>query len=152
MSPFRAFLIFSCFFCPALTAQDAIYRAPIKPFKAVVRIVALSSSARQNFAGNQDTYFAEIHTGKEYGGRLVKLVDQYSDYDYPIRRSLLLAQRPLQMRLTRDESCDTRADYMHVSYELADTFDPSLPVRLEEQGTTLLPCFAVAHGATRLSK
>ena len=154
MSAFRVVLcaLYAVALCPLAGAQNPVYQTRRKPFAATVKLVALSSSARQAYAGSQDTYLAMIVQGREEKGQLVKLVDRYRVYDDPIRRSVLQAQHPLRMRLTRDEGCDTRVDFMHASFDPADTFDPSLSSQLQDRGSSTLPCFAVDHGATRLSK
>ena len=132
-------------------AQNPVYRAPLKPVKATVTIMAVSSVLRM-VSGNQDTYIAEITSPGDKLPGMVKLVDRYRGADDPIRRTWLVQLHPLEMRLLRDEGCDIEASYIHLTRANVDVFDHSLGPKLEEHGTELLPCFVVDHRETRLAR
>ena len=134
-----------------LAAQNPVYRAPLKPQKATVTILAISSILRM-VSGNQDTYIAEITSSSDKSSGMVKLIDRYRGADDPIRRTWLVQLHPLEMRLLRDEGCDVEAAYMRLSHAGTDVFDRSLGPKLEEHGSELLPCFVVDHRATRLAR
>ncbi len=144
--------LFAVAICASATAQNPVYAVRMRPLKTTIRIVALSSSARQVFAGSQDTYLAEIVGGGTDKAQIVKLVDRYPSYDTPIRRSVLEGQHLLKMRLWRDEGCDARADLVQLSLHQADAFNQDLVSKLSAHGAEVLPCFAIDHAATRLSK
>lgn len=130
-------------------SNNPVYDASTKPIKAVVNVLALSSVGRQAYAGNQDTYIAEIVIG--HGAtRLVKLVDRYPVYGYPIRHSILVDRRALRMRLLREDACDVSAAYVHTPLNEEDLFDKKLGSLLEAQGSETLHCYSVDHAATRL--
>ena len=70
----------------ALAAKPSAFGNQSKPMKAIVHILAVSSSSRQSFAGNQDIYLADVQVkGGEH--RFARLIDQYPGFGLPIRES-----------------------------------------------------------------
>jgi hypothetical protein len=131
------------------SAPNRAYRAPNKPFKASVHVLAITSSVHQNFAGNQDTYVAEI-TSKSMPAKLAVLIDRYPGYGDTIRRAVLSQRLGLQMRLIRSEACDTPARYVSAPQRAEDIFDERVQSGVEASGSGVLPCFLIDHAATRI--
>ncbi len=133
-----------------LTAQNPVFNLYPKPIRATIEILAISSSTRQGFAGNQDTYLALVKA-KDDRNLLIKLVDRYRDADRGVRRSVLEEHRLLRVQLIREDACDTPASTFHISSRSGDVFNPSSASRLQTQPSRNLSCFVMEHERTQLA-
>ena len=122
-----------------LRAENLLFDPTTKTMHANVHLVALTSAARQGFAGSQDTYLAIL---REKGHEeVIRLVDRYPSFDVPMRPSVW-RQSDLHVRLRRSNDCDTEAG----------SLDPVLMHSLQggiAKGS--IPCYIVDHRYTRVA-
>lgn len=122
-----------------------------KPMKAQVRILAVSSSSHQSFAGNQDVYLADVSTkGSEH--QFVKLVDQYPGFGLPIRQDLLHSQQTFDMQVTREPECDARAADVYLRPGDSVLYDGSVRDTLNTHAAEAIPCYKTLHQTIKLAK
>lgn len=122
-----------------------------KPFSAQVTMLALSSSSRQSFAGNQEIYLADLQT-KSGEHRFVRLIDQYPGYGLPIRDSLLRSRTLFNMRVTREPECDVPGSQIFLAPTDAVVFNASTRGSLQEHGSDLVPCYKTLHSTIQIAK
>jgi hypothetical protein len=130
--------------------QTPAYDVHAAPQKATVSILALSSSVSV-YPNHQDIYLADMSTPAAVH-QLVKLVDVYSPADIPISQSVLVQRKLLRMTLVRDPGCDSIRRNFFLRSDDANIFDESARRVLQEHTGEPIPCFRVAHSATRLAK
>ncbi|GAA3756004.1 hypothetical protein [Terriglobus aquaticus] len=122
-----------------------------RPMLAQVTMLAVSSSSRQSFAGNQEVYLADLQT-KNGEHQFVRLVDQYPGYGLPIRDSLLRSRTLFTMRVTREPECDVPGSQIFLAPSDAVVFNASARDSLQAQGTELVPCYKTLHSTIRIAK
>ena len=122
-----------------------------RPQPAQVTLLAVSSSSRQSFAGNQEIYLADLQT-KQGDHQFVRLVDQYPGYGLPIRDSLLRDGTLFTMRVTREPECDVPGAQIYLAPTDAVVFTASARDSLQARGTNLVPCYKALHSTIRIAK
>lgn len=122
-----------------------------KPMKATVRILAVSSSSRQSFAGNQEIYLADVQV-KDGEHQFARLVDQYPGFGLPIRQSLLRDHTVFAMKLTREPECDVPGSRVFLRPGDSTVFDGSVRDSLASNATTAIPCFKTLHQTIQVPK
>ena len=137
--------------CASATPQNPVFETKVRERTATVNIMALTAVTHRGFSGNQDTYLADIGF-KQGEHELARLVDFYPQAANPIQRSVLSDRHALKMRLTRTPVCDIPYKDVLVATPSANIFDASIRSTLAAQPDEVLPCFKVAHDATRLTK
>lgn len=113
-------------------------------------MLAVSTSSRQSFAGNQDVYLADVQT-KNHDHTFVRLVDQYPGYGLPIRNSLLRDRTLFTMMVTREPDCDVPASQIFLAPTDAVVFDGSVRDSLAARGTDLVPCYKTLHSTIQVA-
>ncbi|HEY9138941.1 MAG TPA: hypothetical protein VIM67_11765 [Terriglobus sp.] len=122
-----------------------------KPMKARVRILAVSSTSRQSFAGNQDVYLADVST-KGSDHQFVKLVDQYPGFGLPIRPDLLRSQQVFEMKVTREPECDAAVADIYLRPNDSVLYDASVRDTLATHAQDSIPCYKTLHQTIKLAK
>ena len=118
--------------------------------RVTVKILAISTSIHQAFAGRQEVYLANISNRHEDGDQIVRLADTYS-LGNPIRRVLLADRRSFRMKVTRDPGCDQKGSLVYLGKN-ADIFDTNVSNAVAARSDETIPCYKVDHDATRLIK
>lgn len=146
------FAVLSILCSTALTAErESPFTNQSRPLSAQVTMLAVSSSSRQSFAGNQEIYLADLQTKK--GDRVfVRLIDQYPGYGLPIRDSLLRDRTLLTMRVTREPECDLPAVQVFLAPSENVVFNESVRNTLQSRGSELVPCYKALHSTIRVAK
>ena len=122
-----------------------------RPMAAQVTMLAVSSSSRQSFAGNQEIYLADLQT-KNGEHQFVRLIDQYPGYGLPIRDTLLRERTLFTMRVTREPECDVPGGQIFLASSDAVVFNASVRDSLQTHGTELVPCYKTLHSTIRIAK
>ena len=122
-----------------------------KPLQATVRILAISSSSRQSFAGNQDIYLADVQL-KNGDHSFARIIDQYPGFGLPIRPSLLRDRTSFTMRVTREPECDVAGSKVFLHAGDADVFDGSVRDTLATHAADAIPCFRSVHQSIQIAK
>ncbi|MGI4853530.1 MAG: hypothetical protein ACRYF4_05700 [Janthinobacterium lividum] len=154
MTSVRVFLICSsmCLLSGANAAvKPSAFGNQSKPMKASVRILAISSSSEQSFAGNQEIYLADVQV-KDGEHRFARLVDQYPGFGLPIRPSLLRDGTLFSMRLTREPECDVPGSKIYLRRDDSGVFDGSVRDSLASRAAVAIPCFKTLHQTIEVSK
>lgn len=133
-----------------MMGQNPVYDLVAKPRTAIVKILAISTSVHQGFAGDQEVYLAEISRRHGEKTEFVTLVDTYS-LGKPIRRALLTDRHAFRMKLTRDPQCDEKGNQVYLG-ENSNIFDASIVDVMAAHANDRISCFKVDHDATRLMK
>jgi hypothetical protein len=133
-----------------LAAQNPVFFTPQKNVVAKVSIMAISTSVHQAFAGNQDTYLADV--ALKDGHQTARLIDRYGGSGDPIRRSILLDRKQLVMHLIRKPSCDIVSSNLFLGRTDYDIFDTASRTALAQTPDAVLPCYYVVHELTKLAK
>ena len=134
----------------ASAAKPTPFTNQSKPMHTAVRILALSSSSRQSFAGNQDVYLADIELKGQH--QFVKLVDQYPGFGLPIRPDLLHGQQMFSMKITREPECDAQGATIFLRQGDAVLFDASVRDTLATHAADAIPCYKTLHQTIKLRK
>ena len=114
-----------CLSVGAGAERRSVFGNQSKPLKAKVSILAVSSSSRQSFAGNQEIYLADVQL-KDGSHQFARLIDQYPGYGLPIRDSVLKAHPMLQMKVTREPECDLPGSRIYLGKVESAVFDGSV--------------------------
>ena len=122
-----------------------------KPMTASVTILAVSSSSRQSFAGNQEVYLADV-TVKNGEHRFARLIDQYPGFGLPIRASLLRERTVFTMKLTREPECDVSGSQIFLPSGDSVIFNGSVRDSLRDHASDPIPCFRTIHQTIKLAK
>lgn len=122
-----------------------------KPLKASVQILAISSSSRQSFAGNQDVYLADVQL-KDGSHQFARLVDQYPGFGLPIRTSLLNNRTLFTLQVTREPECDVKGAQIYLGQSGSDVFNGDVRDSLRTRADQLVPCFKTLHQTIRVPK
>jgi hypothetical protein len=136
---------------PHLPAQKTVYETTPPQRGARVTILALSTSVHQNFAGNQDTFLADI-AFKDGDHQTARLIDQYPSADSPIQRTLFTDHRQFNMRLIRTPRCDAPAKDFFLYAGDAYVYDGSARTTLAADPSAMIPCYKIVHRQTKLVK
>ena len=134
----------------SLAAENPVFTVPTKKLTAKVSIMAISTSIHQAFAGNQDTYLADV--ALKDGHETARLIDRYSGNGDPIRRSVLVDRKQLVMHLVRYPGCDIPASKFFLGRTDYDVFDAASRTVLTEKPDAIIPCYHVVHDQTKLAK
>ncbi len=122
-----------------------------KPGKASATMLAISSSSRQSFAGNQEIYLADLAPkGGEH--RFARIIDQYPGYGLGIRDSLLRNRTLFSLQVTREPECDLPGSQIFLPASERVIFDASVHDSLQSHQTDLVPCYRAIHGTIRIVK
>ncbi len=143
-------LCLSCL-AAAFAAKPSAFGNQSKPMKATVRILAVSSSSRQNFAGNQEIYLADVQV-KNGEHQFARLVDQYPGFGLPIQRSLLRDRTIFNMKVTREPECDVMGSQVFLRPGDASVYDGSVRESLTAHASAAIPCFKALHQTIQVSK
>ncbi|AFL87155.1 hypothetical protein Terro_0828 [Terriglobus roseus DSM 18391] len=121
-----------------------------KPMTATVTVLALSSSSRQSFAGNQEVYLAtvDVKGTREFA----RVIDQYPGFGLPIRPSLLRERTPLKMKVTREPECDLPGSQIFLTQGDAAIFDGSVRDSLRTHASDAIPCYKTLHQTIEIAK
>jgi hypothetical protein len=115
-----------------------------KPEKATVTILALSSSSRQTFAGDQEIYLADLAIkGGEH--QFVRLIDQYPGFGLPIALSLIKKRTVFMLEVTREPECDVPGSQIYLRPGEAEIFNGSVRDSLASRQTEPVPCYKTLH-------
>ena len=136
--------------CTAWAVRPSAFGNQSKPMKASVQILAISSSSRQSFAGNQDVYLADVQL-KDGSHQFARLVDQYPGFALPIRASLLNDRTLLTLQVTREPECDVRGAQIYLAPSSA-VFNGSVRDSLQSRLDQVVPCFKSLHQTIRVPK
>ena len=134
----------------AANPNSAYYTAP-QEIGAEVSILALSSTIRHGWSGNQEIYVADV-SSKAASHRLARLVDIYPSDDQPIQFALLADRQILSMRLLRTPECDIPSAEIFLPADERFVFDAGARTSLKQHTGKLVPCFHVIHEATRVKR
>ncbi len=136
---------------PMVAERPSAFTNQSKPGKAYVTMLAVSSSSRQSFAGNQEIYLADLEPkGGEH--RFVRLIDQYPGYGLGIRDSLLRNHTQFKLQVTREPECDLPGGQIFLPPSERVIFDSSVRDSLQKHQTDLIPCYRAIHGTIRIAK
>jgi hypothetical protein len=131
-------------------AQNPVYDFVAKQQKAEVSVLAISSSIHPGWSASQEVYLANIRF-KGNSPQLAKLVDIYMRDGLSIRQSILAERHLLHMTLTRNPQCDSTSQNFFLGSGDTNIFDANARTALKDHSTEKIPCFNVAHEATRLA-
>lgn len=137
--------------CTAWAVRPSAFGNQSKPLKATVQILAISSSSRQNFAGNQDVYLADVQL-KDGSHKFARLIDQYPGFGLPIRTSLLNDRTLFSLRVTREPECDIPGAQIYLSQSSSAIFNGSVRDTLQNRSNQVVPCFKTLHQTIRVPK
>ena len=135
----------------SLAERQSPFTNQSRPMMAEVTMLAVSSSSRQSFAGNQEIYLADLKT-KDGDHQFVRLVDQYPGYGLPIRDSLLRERTLFTMRVTREPECDLSGTQIFLAPTDQVVFSGSARDSLQSHATDLVPCYKSLHSTIRIAK
>ena len=135
----------------AFAAKPSAFGNQSKPMKATVRILAISSSSRQSFAGNQDIYLADVRV-KGGEQRFARVIDQYPGFGLPIRQSLLRDRTSFTMQVTREPECDVPGSKVFLHAGDDGIFDASVRDSLAAHAADAIPCFRSVHQSIQIAK
>ena len=135
----------------AVAEKPSAFTNQSRPKPARVTILAVSSSSRQNFAGNREVYLADLQL-KNGNHEFVRLYDQYPGYGLPIRDTLLRNQMQLAMKVTREPDCDVPGSQIALATSKEVVFDASVRDTLAGHRNDLVPCYKALHNTIRLVK
>ena len=135
----------------AWAGKPSAFGTQSKPMQATVQILAVSSSSRQNFAGNQDVYLAEVQV-KGGERQFARVIDQYPGFGLPIQRSLLRDKTAFMMKLTREPECDVPGSEVYLRRTGGQIFDGSVRDTLRSRASESIPCFRTLHQTIKLAK
>lgn len=130
--------------CTAWAVRPSAFATQSRPMKASVRILAISSSSRQSFAGNQDIYIADVQV-KDGMHEFARIIDQYPGFGLPIRTSLLHEHTQFTMKVTREPECDVPGSQVYLSPSSSVVFDGSVRDALTSRAGEAVPCFRTLH-------
>jgi hypothetical protein len=134
----------------SLFAQNPVFTTPTKNVVAKVSIMAISTTIHQAFAGNQETYLADVSL--KDGHQTARLIDLYSGNGDPIRRSLLTDRKQFVMHLVRQPSCDIASNHFFLDRSDYNVFDTASRLALSQTPDAILPCYLIVHDKTRIAK
>jgi hypothetical protein len=132
-------------------SEPSAFSNQSKPRTATVQILAVSSSSRQSFAGNQEIYLATVEVkGKQQ--QFARLIDQYPGFGLPIRVSLLRDRTVFKMQVTREPECDVPAAQIFLTQGSSAIFDGSVRDTLRTSTTDSVPCYKTLHQTIAIAK
>jgi hypothetical protein len=121
------------------------------PVKATVTILALSSSSRQTFAGNQEIYLADLLVkGGEH--QFVRLIDQYPGFGLPIQLSLIKNRTVFMLQVTREPECDLPGSEIYLRTSETEIFNGGVRDTLASHKTETVPCYKTLHQTITVAK
>lgn len=135
----------------AMAQKHSAFGNQSKPMKATVTMLAISSSSRQSFAGNQDTYLADVSV-KDGDHQFARVIDQYPGFGLPIRDSVLHGHTLLKMKVTREPECDVPGSQVFLRPGDSALFDASVRDSLTTHYADPIPCFRTLHQTISIAK
>lgn len=133
-------------------ASASLAHARNRPQKVTVHSLATGTLLRGSWGLNQDIYLAEILLKNDASARLVRIVDEYSEFAPPLSRQTLIAAEGTMLRIRRDETCDVTYAGMHLRAAPGDPiallneplfYQPHLLNTPDPE--ELLPCYRVVR-------
>jgi hypothetical protein len=121
-----------------------------KPLKATATILAISSSSRQTFAGNQEVFLADLEIKGEH--QFVRLIDQYPGFGLPIRTSLMKDRTLFKMQVTREPECDIPGAEIPLRDGASTIFNGSVRDSLLSHRGDTVPCYKTLHQTISIAK
>ena len=140
-----------CMASAAWAVKPSAFGNQSKPIRATVRILAVSSSSRQSFAGNQEVYLADIQV-KGGDHQFARLIDQYPGFGLPIRQSLLRDRTVFDMQVTREPECDVPGSRVFLRPGDSSVYDGSVRDSLASHASVAVPCFKTLHQTIKVPK
>lgn len=137
--------------CTAWGVRPSAFGNQSRPLKASVQILAISSSSRQSFAGNQDVYLADVQL-KDGSHQFARLIDQYPGFALPIRTSLLNDRTLFTLQVTREPECDIRGAQIYLAQSSSAIFNGGVRDSLQTRADQVVPCFKTLHQTIRVPK
>jgi hypothetical protein len=131
-------------------AKPSAFANQSKPMKAEVTILAISSSSRQSFAGNQEIYLADLRVKGEH--QFIRLIDQYPGFGLPLRTSLLKSQTIFKLQVTREPECDVAGSQVYLSPGDSTVFNGSVRDSLASHQADPVPCYKTLHQTIVIAK
>ena len=135
----------------AWASRPSAFGNQSKPVQATVRVLAVSSSSRQSFAGNQEIYLADVQM-KHGDHQFARLVDQYPGFGLSIRPDLLRQRTSLVMKVTREPECDVSASKVFLAPGDDSIYDASVRGTLASRASGPIPCYKALHQTIRVAK
>ncbi len=135
----------------AWASKPSAFGNQSKPLKASVRILAVSSSSQQSFAGNREVYLADLQV-KHGDSQFVRLVDQYPGFGLSIRPDLLRDHTLLTMRVTREPECDVPGAKIYLRPGDSAVYDGSVRATLATHAADSIPCYKTLHQTIQIAK
>ncbi|SEB61833.1 hypothetical protein [Terriglobus roseus] len=132
-------------------AKPSPFTNQSKPMTATVSILAMSSSSRQSFAGNQEVYLATVEV-KGGGREFARVIDQYPGFGLPIRTSLLRDRTLFKMKVTREPECDLSGAKIFLTQGDSAIFDGSVRDTLRTHANDAVPCYKALHETIEITK
>ena len=140
-----------CMTAVAWAIKPSAFGNQSKPLKATVRVLAISSSSRQSFAGNQDIYLADVQVrGGDH--QFARVIDQYPGFGLPIRQSLMRDRTSFTMQVTREPECDVPGSKVFLHAGDTGIFDGSVRDSLATHAADAIPCFRSVHQSIQIAK
>jgi hypothetical protein len=130
--------------------KQSAYANQSKPVKATATILALSSSSRQTFAGNQEIYLADLEIKGEH--QFVRLIDQYPGFGLPIRLKLIKDRTLFKLQVTREPECDVEGAKIYLREGDASIFNGSVRDSLASRRAETVPCYKTLHQTITIAK
>ena len=121
-----------------------------RPMTATVSILAMGSSSRQSFAGNQEVYLATVEVKGQK--QFARVIDQYPGFGLPIRTSLLRDRTLFKMQVTREPECDVPGAKIFLTQGDAAIFDGSVRDSLRTHANDSVPCYKALHQTIEITK
>ncbi len=131
-------------------AKPSAFANQSKPMKVKVTILAVSSSSRQSFAGNQEVYLADLET--KGGHQFVRLIDQYPGFGLPIRQSLLRDRTLFKMQVSREPECDVPGSEIPLRPQGSAIYNGSVRDSLATHANDPIPCYKTLHQTIVVAK
>jgi hypothetical protein len=123
--------------------KQSAFGSQSKPEKATATILALSSSSRQTFAGDQEIYLADLEIKGEH--QFVRLIDQYPGFGLPIELSLIKSRTVFKLQVTREPECDVPGSQIYLRQGESVIFNGSVRDSLASRQTEPVPCYKTLH-------
>lgn len=138
--------------CIAASITPADARARIRVQKAHVRFLATSTVVRGTWGYNQDVFLAELRPARNGELQLVRLIDEYPNFNSPLSVEVLKSKSGTVLKVRRDSQCDLPFGQMQLRTAPGDPmailnerlgYQPQMD-RTPEAGTPV-PCYRMVR-------
>ncbi len=143
-------ILTACFPIAVAATKPSAFANQSKPVKASATILAISSSSRQTFAGNQEIYLADLEIKGAH--QFVRLIDQYPGFGLPIRTSLIRDRTVFSMQVTREPECDVPGSEIYLRDGASTVFNGSVRDSLASHQVDPVPCYKTLHQTISIAK